>query len=237
MSASGGEENTYSIGGVNYKSHTFLTSGNFVVTESGTVGTVDILVVGGGGAGAKNNYVGSGGGGGGVETSIAYSVTAATYTATIGNGGAYFTSGYGGNPGDDSVFATSANTTIVSGLGGNKPDGDASCNPSGNGYTCGTQPDNYIGSGGGGASAVGVDGVGGAGIESLFRSGTSVFYGGGGGGGISSQPVQSGGSGGGGDSLQNGDINTGGGGGGGSQHANTYAGSGGSGIVIVRYAI
>ena len=41
FSASGGTEQTYSSGGKNYKSHTFTSSGTFVVT--GSDGVVDVM--------------------------------------------------------------------------------------------------------------------------------------------------------------------------------------------------
>jgi hypothetical protein len=238
--ASGGIENTYSIGGVNYKSHTFLTSGNFIVTDKGNVSTVDILVVAGGGGGSRNNYVGGGGGGGAAEISIDYSITEGTYISTVGGGGASWTGGYGVNAGVDSIFSTFAMATISGAIGGNNPlhGNSVSCNTSGNGNDCGTGgAGGYFGAGGGGAGAAGIDGAGGSGIESLFRSGTSAFYGGGGGGGVSGYPDRLGGIGGGGNSTQNGEDNTGGGGGGGSHQAGTSSGAGGSGIIIIRYAI
>ena len=48
--ATGGTTTTYSSGGVNYKSHTFTSSGTFAVT--GEPGVIDIMTIGAGGGGA-----------------------------------------------------------------------------------------------------------------------------------------------------------------------------------------
>ena len=53
--ATGGTEATYTSGGINYKSHTFLASGTFTVISG--EGVVDRLIVAGGGGSV------SGGGG------------------------------------------------------------------------------------------------------------------------------------------------------------------------------
>ena len=63
FSASGGTITTYTSSGVNYKVHTFLTSGTFTITGSKAM---DFLIVAGGGAGGPGPYEGSGGGAGGL---------------------------------------------------------------------------------------------------------------------------------------------------------------------------
>ena len=50
IEASGGIETTYSSGGINYKVHSFTTTGTSTFTVS-SGGQVDYLVVAGGGAG------------------------------------------------------------------------------------------------------------------------------------------------------------------------------------------
>ena len=55
ITASGGIINDYEEGGNFYRSHTFVSSGSFVVAEaaSGFANSVDYLVVAGGGAGDR----------------------------------------------------------------------------------------------------------------------------------------------------------------------------------------
>ena len=52
FSATGGTESTYSSGGVNYKVHTFTSSGTFTAEASGTV---DVFIAAGGGGGGSDN--------------------------------------------------------------------------------------------------------------------------------------------------------------------------------------
>ena len=88
ISASGGIENTYTVAGVNYKSHTFLSNGTFTAANSGAV---DILVVGGGGGGGggfNNDAAGGGGGAGAFIVERGISVQAQAYSIVIGAGGA-----------------------------------------------------------------------------------------------------------------------------------------------------
>jgi hypothetical protein len=68
-----------------YRTHTFLTSGTFTVTNAGSV---EYLVVGGGGSGGRNSSTRSGGGGGagGYKTGTR-TLSAGTYTVTVGAGG------------------------------------------------------------------------------------------------------------------------------------------------------
>ena len=53
IKASGGLINDYTSGGVDYRSHTFLSSGTFVVGPNALT-NVEYLVIAGGGAGAGN---------------------------------------------------------------------------------------------------------------------------------------------------------------------------------------
>ena len=83
ISASGGTETT--VG--NYKIHTFTSSSSFVVSDAGSDGLIEYLVVAGGGGGGQGSNAGGGGGAGGMLTG-SDTVTATTYTITIGGGGA-----------------------------------------------------------------------------------------------------------------------------------------------------
>jgi hypothetical protein len=221
---------------------------------------VEYLVVAGGGGG---NYTG-GGGAGGVLTGIVTVAAGASYTVTIGTGGAGNTAAaYNAVEGIASVFGSISATGGGAGIGnylapatknngGSGGGGAISAIPSGQG-TSGQGNAGGLGSatnagGGGGAGTVGVNattysGNGGAGIASAI-TGSVVTYGGGGGGGCANSINTNfglGGVGGGGNATTttgvNGGGNTGGGGGGGSYVGPTFyaGGNGGSGIVVVRY--
>ena len=90
VSAVGGTETD--SGG--YRYHTFTSSGSLVVS---TGGSVEYLVVGGGGGGCRGNGR-SGGGAGGFLSGTA-TLSAATYSITVGAGGADRTTTNG--PGND----------------------------------------------------------------------------------------------------------------------------------------
>ena len=115
LTASGGNVNEYADGPTVYRSHTFTSTGQFVVSALGSLGnTVDIFLMGGGGGGAAGFHSygpGSGGGGGGWVQVTSYAVATATYPVTVGAGGGAGASGTpnggGGSPGTDggdSVF-------------------------------------------------------------------------------------------------------------------------------------
>ena len=145
--ASGGTITNYTDGGKRYRLHEFLTTDSFVVTAVGTIeSTVDFLVIGGGAGGGNDGGSGTGGGGGagGFRTSLpegpggpsptaesAFTVTAATYTVTIGAGGAASANGtpsYFGPP-----SAPEGITSQGGGDGGNVPGGAAAPGGSGGG--------------------------------------------------------------------------------------------------------
>jgi len=192
-----------------YRIHTFTGNGTLVV--SGAI-NVQVLVVAGGGSGGNSNTTNAngGGGGGGVIYNAAFTLTAQTYSVTVGNGGvaiANATCGAGNN-GANSVFST---LTAIGGGGGGSSCGyagknggsgggaaysgyaaGASTQVGGFGFAGGTFGVSYTGAGGGGAGSVGVSGNastpggnGGAGYASPI-SGTTKYYGGGGGGGANS---------------------------------------------------
>ena len=83
FSGTGGTETTYTLDGVQYRSHTFTSSGTFTVTGTGEI---EYLVVGGGGGGGNNG--GGGGGGGGFLTNTLTIPGSDVCSVVIGVGGA-----------------------------------------------------------------------------------------------------------------------------------------------------
>ncbi|ETB63583.1 TPA: hypothetical protein DIC38_02645 [Candidatus Nomurabacteria bacterium] len=259
--ASGGTETTINVGGIDYKVHTFLSSGTFTVTSGGGI---EYLVVGGGGGTENNNAAVGGGGAGGVLTGST-STDAGSYSITVGSGGLGY---FGGTPGQGQQGGSSSIGSLVVATGGGAsnslPNGgsgaggtaySSSYGPggtgiAGQGYPGGAASATRRAGGGGGASQAGGNsginnygGDGGDGIQSSIN-GTATYYGGGGGGaGYTTNGQGDGGLGGGANgsygaptSNQNGTPNTGGGGGGSKLFSSTVrSGSGGSGIVIIRY--
>ena len=236
-------------------------------------GEVAYLVVGaGGGAGG----VGGGGGAGGLRTSYGnytgggqsaesnITLSAQTYTITIGaggtasaTGGAPNNDGNTGSNGTSSVFGTitslgggggtgGGNTALSGGSGGGCRSGSPGSGTYGQGFDGATGD---IGGGGGGAGGAGLSSTagscgaaGGPGLN-VPITGATTYYAGGGSGGVSFASgcsATSGGIGGGGDAGANaGTANTGGGGGGGSWTNNANyttqgGGNGGSGVAILR---
>ena len=237
-----------------YKYHTFTSSGTFQVTSG--AGDVDALIIagGGGGGGGQNYYHGGGGGAGGMIELTAQTVSAQSYTITIGGGGSVRSNG--------SNSSALGSTAVGGGAGGSEHSdardghdggsgGGASYTGSGGSATSGQGNDggtgasngNWATGGGGGKGATGGtaannSNAGSGGNGKQWLNGTT--YAGGGGGCTSGGGTPgSGGSGGGGNGALNatnhGSANTGGGGGGSDRTAN--GGNGGSGIVIIRYAV
>ena len=195
--------------------HTFINPGSFVAPAQLT--NVNYLMIGGGGAGSTANH-GGGGGAGALIYKEGATLPAATYPITVGEGG---------NHGAPAGQSTTFNSLTAAGgaYGSDKNGGNAGVNQahpggidqttpdSGVGYPGGTAHPTYA-SGGGGASAVGVNGntpPGSAGdggdgarytIHMGNESGTEIYYAGGGGGGGhtgSPSPKAAGGQGGGGE--------------------------------------
>jgi hypothetical protein len=239
----------------NYKVHIFNTGANFTVTTLGDIGTVEYLVVAGGGGG--NHPQGAGGGAGGYRAATGFSVTASTYTITVGAGGANE-----GFDGADSIFSTI--TSTGGGAGGSLNGGSDPANTGGSGgggsgdgsvqfygaagNTPSTSPSQgnaggngklgspYPSGGGGGSGAVGAagntiagqGGVGGVGTANdIITTGTDVYYSGGGGGGGYST-VSTGGAGGNGGGGTGGQLSVAGT----SGSTNKGGGGGGSGSSI-----
>ena len=226
----GGTVTTYG----SYRVHSFTNTGdtNFVVA-SGTSGSVDYLIVGGGGGGgdsAAGEGDGTGGGGaGGVYAASGVTLSAATYTATVGAGG----NGGQGNDGGDSSF--NSITAGGGGSGGNDGEGEAGGDGAGRDGRSGTQGGSGGGSGNRTNSNGGSAGSGGsnanAGGGAAYRS--DAGHGGGGAGEAGSVAPGNTSAGDGGDGITN-DYRTGsavyyGGGGGGGTQSSGESGAGGQG--------
>ncbi|MGM9587245.1 MAG: glycine-rich domain-containing protein [Candidatus Limivicinus sp.] len=215
----------------------FLTSGTLTFTSlNGAENGIDVFLVGGGGGGGgycSGGLDGAGGGGGYTKTSKGVSVnTDASYSISIGAGGA----AVGGNTAGISGGETSAFGVIANGGGGGAWYGGGGPSDGGSGGGAG----NADGETGGNGGSDGGDGGAGKGSGSKgqgtttreFGESTGKLYAGGGGGAW----YGSGGEGGGAAYGESADANTGGGGGGGYSSGSTSAngGAGGSGIVIIR---
>ena len=253
--ASGGIVTTYTENNITYKSHTFLSTDTFTVTNGNTI--ADVLLVAGGGGGPK---FGGGGGAGGVLVANSTSISVGTYSITIGQGGAgavHYPVTQSSNGQDTTALSLTAigggrgagatSNEPAAGSGGSgggtvgsdlRPAGSGTAGQGNNGESSG----NIAGGGGGAGQPGGSNGPGhgGDGILNSYRDGTNVYYGGGGGGSYPTQPDYPGGLGGGGAGSKSGTggggtANTGGGGGSGGGIGN--GGTGGSGIVIIRYPI
>ena len=249
-----------------YKYHSFTSgTGTFEVTSLGSDPTygdkIEYLVVAGGGGGGT--LLGAGGGAGGLLTATNATVSATSYTATVGGGGAGATvERTRGGAGSDSTFygvtaigggAGAANGAgNRDGGGGGSGGGAVSSGTSGAG-TAGQGNEGGLGTaigafgqgGGGGAGAVGQDGTGtdggdgGVGLSNSI-TGTAVYYAGGGGAsayGLGGGTAGEGGEGGGGDggtsAGTHGTANTGGGGGGSDRDTVTPAGGNGGSGIVI----
>ena len=210
--ATGGTITTYTLGSINYKSHEFTSTGNFVVTSLGSSPIVDILIVAGGGGGGYDR--GGGGGGGGFRTSTQTLGAASTFTVTVGTGGVGGTAGGGiSSSGTNSSISGTGLTTIAStgggrgagiqagvgvyysasaggsGGGGNPGSAPGAGNTGGyspvEGYTGGTSTDGSQGAAGGGAGGPGGNnsgGAGGIGATNTYKTGSAITYANGAGG-------------------------------------------------------
>lgn len=228
---------------------TFTASGTW--TRPSGVTSVQYLVVGGGGGGGGVDLAPAGGGGGGGQVAAGtLSVSASSFSVTVGAGGAGGTAV--GGTGGSSIF--SSITAVGGGGGGGGGDNGASGASGGGagegglggsataGHKGGDSSTFDTGCGGGGSGSAGVDagsvGDGTAGGSGTANSitGVSVNYGGGGGGsgnitgGSGTDGGGNGDAGGSGGSA--GTANRGGGGGGG-RFRSGY--DGGSGVVILKY--
>ena len=192
-----------------YTIHSFTSTGSSTFTTD-TAQSVDLLVVAAGGGGG--GYCGGGGGAGGYISTIGHSVTAASYSITVGVGGAGGSGGppggVGGNGGDSQFGSMTAavgggggNGYLAnnpqdggSGGGGTNAPGGSGTAGQGNAGGTGSQASSQSGGGGGGAGEAGGDGEptgvspnnyggpGGVGLQNSI-TGTATYYAGGGGGG------------------------------------------------------
>jgi len=253
FTAVGGVETTATVGGVNYKIHTFTSSGSFQVL-SGTSQVDFLLVAGGGGSDswANTNVVGGSGAGGLITSDDVgqISVIVGSYPIVVGAGGAgVIGEAVRGNNGvNSSVFNYAAvgggrgsySNGASGGSGGGGGSGTESASPSGDNPSSGGA--GTSGQGNAGGSCNGTAGAGGGGGRGA--SGTSpgtTLTGGAGGSGRSisitgTSTFYAGGGGGTGRTASAGGAGgAGGGGAGGSQSvnptpgtANTGGGGGGS---------
>ena len=209
--ATGGTITNIAQNGINYRVHTFLSSGTFTASRSGTV---EFLIIGGGGAGG-GNLSGGGGAGGVLMGSIAVQDGTA-YPIIVGDGGARFSSSEvnsqsggqsnkgrpssafnlvaaGGGVGGGGSSGIEATAGASGGGGGGYQVRAAVMGLEGQGHAGGkgaTNLQNYRAGGGGGAGGPGGDwesgmgrgGQGGPGIASSIE-GSIILYAGGGGGG------------------------------------------------------
>jgi len=212
ITAEGGAITEITDNGVEYRVHTFTSSGTFSVSSTGTTnGEVEYLIVAGGGGG-HGGYQSPGGGGGGAGGLLTGNTTvnSQSYSVSVGNGG-NFGRGDGGSvsfrPTDGDNSSVFGATAIGGGRGGgysNYPSGSGGSaggegyggglgSPvAGQGNAGGSCPANnpQPAGGGGGAGEKGQDaptandggGDGGDGIQSAIN-GTNTYYAGGGGGG------------------------------------------------------
>ena len=218
-----------------YRVHTFTSSSTNFVVPSGFSATADYVIVAGGGSGGNTKagtYENGGGGGAGGMRTGNQSISAQTYTITVGAGGA-IPAGNGQTQGGNS---SALGLTATGGGGGSTRDSQANINGGSGGGACNFNPNTTNGTGvsgqgnnggtagtnastnggsagGGGKGAVGgstsgtsttTGANGGAGGSTSIRGTSETFAGGGGGGGGTGG---SGGSGGGGAAGSSGSIN------------------------------
>lgn len=244
--------------------HAFTTTGNttFTLTSPASISAQVLIVAGGGGGGGGD---GGGGGAGGVIFSSSSTVTAGSYTVTVGAGGTgaiYVTDSpttvmtQGGNSSFNSLtaigggFGGGENHTGANGLrgggtggsgggaGGANGSGTVGSATAGQGNAGGANSGSTMG-GGGGAGGAGSTPNGGLGATYTVGGSAYTLAGGGGGStrsGTGGTGVSGGGAGGG-SSGSSGVSGTAntGGGGGGGSDQGGGGGTGGSGIVVISY--
>lgn len=245
--ATGGNVSNVTVGNITYRVHQFLATGNsnLVVSDAGSFGEIEYLIVGGGGGGGMD--MGGGGGGGGVIAGRR-KITPGTYQITVGAGGWGAPAGGGGFRGDGAGPQPNDHQfTIPATNGGNSSAFGMTAVGGGNGgssyfaYTPGAAG-NSGGSGGGcsgysdGSLRVGGASIGGQGFRG-GNGGPSQYYSGGG-GGASQQGADPNNTPNGGNGVFNGILGTGyywGGGGGASGYSigggNGGLGGGGGGAI------
>jgi len=263
--AGGNIYGTFTSNTVVYAYHIFTTTptSSFIPVQSITNATV--LVVGGGAGGGSQT--GGGGGAGGATLATSVSITAGTYTVTVGAGGAGSDGSSsainGGNSSFNSIVGTgggaggawpSYKAGSNGGCGGGGSGASGAAGTGSQGYGGGTGSPGGGGGGGGGMGSAGgnasqpsgwIGGNGGDGLSYAIANTTYLVSGGGGGGSYNAgggSAAGTGGTGGGGNGAMNGlngsNATYYGGGGGGGAGGGTYGGgSGYQGIVIIQYAL
>jgi hypothetical protein len=145
--ANGGTTTNVTIDGINYRVHTFTTSGTLTVVESGFA---EVLVIAGGGPGGGQGFNdGSGGGGaGGLVFNSAFELTAGnSMSVVIGGGGAGVSAATKGQNGSNSVLGSI--TAIGGGAGGSEADAASRYGSSGgSGGGAGGYAESYTGGNG-----------------------------------------------------------------------------------------
>jgi hypothetical protein len=120
--ATGGTTSTITVNGIQFKVHIFNSgTNNFTVSDAGTLGIVEALVVGGGGSGGYGH--GGGGGAGAVLYRTNQPVSASTYSVVIGTGGQATSNAAAANGGNSSAFGV---TATGGGQGANESGDDSS---------------------------------------------------------------------------------------------------------------
>jgi hypothetical protein len=182
----GGTIDTYTDGGTDYRSHTFLDDGVFTVI-AGTISADYFIIAGGAGGGnaSSNNGAWGGGGGGGAGgflTATGTSLISQAYTITVGDGSAGAAYQIGHNPvnGENSSIVPVSGTSYIAigggagasalaaSVGGNggsggggsygtRASGTGTVGPPRQGYDGGNNSYTNTGASGGGAGAVGGD--------------------------------------------------------------------------------
>jgi len=186
ITAIGGTVTDITDGGVNYRVHTFTTSGTFTVLGKG-VKTADVLIVAGGGGGGADN-AGGGGAGGllyyGTETpktpnGSQVTLSPGNYSIVVGAGGAGHAGTSDGDSGPGGVNGSNSSAFGYTAIGG------------GNGASAAFKSSTGGGSGGGGEGAQ-THFSGSSGTNGQGNSGGNGSNGGGGGGGGSAAAGQNG---------------------------------------------
>jgi len=163
------------VNGIQYRVHSFTAVGNsnFNVTDAGSDGQVDYLIIGGGGGGGARH---GGGGGAGGYLQGSFNVNNLSYTLSVGQGGqGGMSTGTISNEfharGTNGQNSAGFNLTAIGGGGGGGYADNGGCRVNGN----------TGGSGGGGCNAQGIscgNGSGGSGTVGQGFNGASVNSGG-----------------------------------------------------------
>lgn len=130
IQATGGTVTDVSIGGVLYRVHAFTSIGtsSFVVSNSGTTGKIDVLIVGGGGASGQGSggFNSSGGAGAGGLIYSSLSIEENSYSIVVGAGGNNFgrTNPGGSAPSNGNGVDSSAFGDVALGGGAGGPTDD-----------------------------------------------------------------------------------------------------------------